>query len=162
MAKVKMVLGWCIPMALIIVALMAPAVAQAGTLQIWPDQLKIENPVPVTGYNQNHLRVGNGGFSAPLKLPVGTRITKVTYYHLGLSSGAYTYIYIARVKMGNGSEDVWAQSSEDSTGTIIPVDVPLSVDPIGDPIIRPGYRYYVIVNANDASAIFGVKINYRE
>ena len=64
--------------------------------------------------------------------------------------------------MGGVPEDVMLQNAGDSTGEIIPVNVPLSVDPIGDPIIRPGYRYYVIVNANDASAIFGVKINYRE
>ena len=159
MAKVKMVLSWCIPMVLITVALMTPAVAQAGSLQIWPDQLKPEEPV--TGYTQNYLQVSNGAFSAPLKLPVGARITKATYYHQGYG-GAFTYIYITRVKMGGVPEDVMLQTSEDSTGEIIPVNIPLSIDPIGDPIIRPGYRYYVSVNANDASYIWGVKINYQE
>jgi hypothetical protein len=160
MAKVKVVLNWWIPIVLITVALMVPTIAgAAGSLQIWPDQLKPEEPV--TGYIQNYLQVGNGAFSAPLKLPVGARITKATYYHQGYG-GAFTNIYITRVKMGGVPEDVMLQTSEDSTGEIIPVDVPISVDPIGDPIIRAGYRYYVQVNANDSSYIWGVKINYRE
>ena len=60
--------------------------------------------------------------------------------------------------MGGVPEDVMLQNAGDSTGEIIPVNVPLSVDPI----IGPGHRYYVSVNANDASYIWGVKINYQQ
>ena len=160
MGKVKMVLSWCIPMVLITVTLMAPAVAQAATMKIWPDQLKPE--LPNSGYYQNFFEVRNGTFFTPLALPVGARITKITYYHRGYS-GAASSLYIYRVKMGGIPEDVAMGASDDSTGEIIPVDVPISVDPPGDPIIRPGYRYYIHAELlNDSSCILGVKISYKE
>jgi hypothetical protein len=161
MAKVKMVLSWWIPMVLITVALMVPTIAgAAGSIKIWPDQLKPQEPS--SGYSQTFLEVCNGVFNTPLTPPVGARITKITYYHRGYS-GAFTALYIYRVKMGDVTEDVAMQVSDDSTGEIIPVDVPISVDPPGDPIIRPGYRYYIHAELlNDSSCILGVKISYKE
>ena len=160
MGKVTMVLSWCIPMVLIAVALMTPAVAQAGSIKIWPDQLRPAEPS--SGYYQDFFEIRNGVFNTPLTLPVGARITKITYYHRGYSGGS-TALYIYRVKMGSAPEDVAMQASDDSSGDIIPLDVPISVDPPGDPIIRPGYRYYIHAElANDSSCILGVKITYRE
>ena len=79
MAKVKMVLGWCIPMVLITVALLTPAVAQAKSLTIWPDQFK---PLePNSQHWQDVTMIANGYFYAPFTLPLGAKITKVIYYH---------------------------------------------------------------------------------
>jgi len=159
MAKVKMVLGWCIPMILITVALMTPVAAQAGSVKIWPDQLKPGMPWDGSspeGYYQNWGEVRNGLFFAPLNLPLGARITKVTYYHLGYPGGL-TAAYIERQKMGAYSESVADGGSIDDSGEIILVDVPV----VGDRIIRPGYRYYIIVRpANNLSFVKGVIINY--
>ena len=164
MAKVKMALGWCTPMVLVTVAFMMLAVAQAGaaSIKIWPYQLTPQRPWEggsSEGYYQNHFEVRNGIFFTPLKLPVGAKITKVTYYHRGYSGGA-TGVYIYRVKMGPGMEtqDVATGGSQDSTGEIIPVDLDLSW---GDPIIRSGYQYYVHVESNNnLGFILGIQINY--
>ena len=157
MAKVKMVLSWCIPMLLISVALMTPVVAQAGSIKIWPDQLK--PMVPSGPYQQTISIACNGTFYAPLNLPVGAKITKVTYYHYGEAAPAGTSLGIFRLKMGNAREQLAGEASTDSTAAIIPVDLPIT----GDLSIRAGYRYYVgIVSDNENSFFMGAKINYQQ
>ena len=146
MSKVRTVLAWCIPMVLIAVALMAPAIAQAGSIKIWPDQLK---PMEGNGeYEQSVHVVMNGAFTAPFTLPAGARITKITYYHYAETSPASTWLVIFRVKMGNMPEQLGSGTSTDFGGTIIPVEVELT----GDSVIRAGYRYSILVNASNANS----------
>ena len=102
-------------------------------------------------------RVVDGVFSAPLTLPAGRKIVKVTYYHFGTRS-PYSSLRIMRVKTGETPEKLGNESSTDAAGTPIPVDVPIT----GDPIIREGYRYNILVTVNSSSFFEGVKIVYRE
>ena len=154
MARAKMVLGWCIPMVMITVALLTPAGAQAKSLTIWPDQFK---PLePNSQHWQDVTMIANGYFYAPFTLPLGAKITKVIYYHEG--EEASTQVRIYRVKMGTQPESLAFGSSTDSTETIIPVDVVFD----GDPIIRAGYRYYIWVYSGSATWFHGAKITYRE
>ena len=158
MSMVKMVLNWCKSMVLNIVALIRPTTSQeAWSRRIWPDHLK---PVkPNNQYWQDVLMVHNNFFYAPLALPLGATITKVTYYHLGGTSRASTTVSIIRLKMGNLPETLGSQSSRDSTGEIIPVGVVLT----GDPMIRAEYRYYIWVESkNEDSYFMGAKINYQQ
>ena len=155
MSKLKMVLGWCIPVVLIAFALMTPAIAQAGSKTIWPDQLKCLEPS--SQYWQDVTMVANGYFYAPFTLPSGAKITKVIYYHSG-EIGSSTQVMIYRVRMGTQPGELAVGFSTDATETIIPVDVVFS----GDPIIRPGYRYYIWVYCGSATWFHGVKITYRE
>jgi hypothetical protein len=158
MAKVKMVSSWCILMLLLItVALMAPAIAEAKSITIWPDQLKPANPN--NDYWQDVSIVRGGSFYAPLKLPLGARITKITYYHLGMGSEAYTSLMILCTKMGDYPDPLGSESSTDTTEKVVAVEVVLS----SGAIIRAGYRYYVFVESlNYDSHFMGVKITYRE
>ena len=154
MARAKMVLGWCIPVVMITVGLLTPAVAQAKSLTIWPDQFK---PLePNSQHWQDVTMIANGYFYAPFTLPLGAKITKVIYYHEGEESSTQVRIY--RVKMGTQQEDLAYGSSADTTETIIPVEVVFS----GDPIIRAGYRYYIWVYSGTATWFHGAKITYRE
>ena len=154
MARTKMVLGWCIPVVMITVALLTPAVAEAKTITIWPDQFK---PLePNSQHWQDVTMIANGYFYAPFTLPLGAKITKVIYYHEG--EVASTQVRIYRVKMGTQQEDLAYGSSADTTETIIPVDVVFD----GDPIIRAGYRYYIWVYSGSATWFHGAKITYRE
>ena len=158
MAKVKPILGWCIPIVLIAVALMFPAIAQAGSIKIWPDQLK---PVrPNSDIYQDGSMVTTGYFYAFFTLPIGSRITKVTYYYEGVGSTPATYLEFFRIKMGNRPELLGAEQSTGSTsGQVIPVDVPVT----GDSVIRKGYRYYVRPYSSSFQSYFmGVKIDYLE
>ena len=102
-------------------------------------------------------RVIDGVFSAPVTLPVGRKLVKVTYYHAGTRS-PYSSLRIMRVKRGETPENIGNESSTDATGTPIPVEVPIT----GDPIIRGAYRYYILVSVNPSSFFDGVKIVYRE
>ena len=154
MKKVKMVLNWCIPVVMITVALLTPAVAEAKTITIWPDQFK---PLePNSQHWQDVTMIANGYFYAPFTLPLGAKITKVIYYHR--AEEASTQVRIYRVKMGTQQEDLAYGSSADTTETIIPVEVVFS----GDPIIKTGYRYYIWVYSGTATWFHGAKITYRE
>ena len=154
MPRAKMVLGWCIPVVMITVALLTPAVAQAKSLTIWPDQFK---PLePNSQHWQDVTMIANGYFYAPFTLPLGAKITKVIYYHR--AEEASTQVRIYRVKMGTQPESLASGSSADSTETIIPVEVVFS----GDPIIRAGYRYYIWVYSGSATWFLGAKITYQE
>jgi hypothetical protein len=102
-------------------------------------------------------RVVDGVFSAPVTLPVGRKILTVTYYHAGTRS-PYSSLRIMRARWGETPEKLGNESSTDVTGTPIPVDVPIT----GDPIIRGAYRYYVLVSVNPSSIFHGVRIVYRD
>ena len=146
-------------MLLITVALMTPAIAEAASIKIWPDQLK-----PTwsnSDYYQDVTNARNGTFTAPISLPAGARLSKITYYHWGNDRvpPAMTYLIFFRIKMGNESEELGIGSSQDSTGEIIPVDVQLT----GDLIIRAGYRYYIEAYSGYPESYFlGVKIDYQK
>ncbi len=102
-------------------------------------------------------RVVDGVFSAPVTLPVGRKIVNVTYYPIGTLS-PYSNLRIMRAKMGEAPENLGNKSSTDAAGALIPVDVPIT----GDPIIRGGYRYYLLVSVNSSSSLEKVKIVYQE
>jgi len=155
MARAKMVLSWCIPLVLITVALMTPAVAEAKSIKVWPDQLRPLSPN--NPYSQAPTNVSNGTFYAPFTLSVGAKITKVTYYHFGEESPSTT-VTIHRAKMESPPDQLASGSSTDSTEKIIPVDVVFT----DDPIIRAGYRYYIWVTCSGACWFHGVKITYQE
>ena len=102
-------------------------------------------------------RVVDGIFSAPVTLPEGRKIVKVIYYHGGTRS-AYSSLRIMRVKTGEMPEKLGNKSSTDAGGTPIPVDVPIT----GDPIVRGEYRYFILVSVNSFSFVERVTIVYRE
>jgi hypothetical protein len=162
MAKMKMVLNWWIPIVLIIVVLMTPAIGQAKSIKIWPDQLKPYMPWvggSPEGYYQDPIELRNGNFGSPLNLPVGSRITKGTAYLQGYD-GQVSQVTIYRVKMEAFTLEPIAEGySDDSTGDVLPIDVVI----IYDPIIRAGYRYFVQVFTPNYMNIFrGMKISYQE
>jgi hypothetical protein len=159
MAKVKMVLSWWIPIVLITVVLMTPVIGQAKAIKIWPDQLIPDKPIGE--YYQSHVELRNGNFEFTLNLPLGARITKVTAYLQGYD-GQVSQVTIYRVKMEAYYETFGSIAegySDDSTGDVLPIDVVIS----GDPIIRAGYRYFVLVfTPNDMNIFRGMKITYQE
>ncbi len=101
--------------------------------------------------------VVKGVFSAPLTLSVGRKMVEVTYYHIGMLS-PYSSLRIMRTKTGEAPEKLGNQFSTNAAGTPIPVDVPIT----GDPTIRKGYRYYLLVSVNSSSSFERVKVVYQE
>ena len=159
MKKIKMLLNCCIPIVLITVTLMTPAITQAGSIKIRPDQLILARPNANVQPFQAVSNVSDGYFYSPLILPVGAKIIKVTYYHVGFGNPVATSGWIYRNKFASLSDALANGSSTDATTAVIPVDVPL----IGDPIIRKGYQYMILLySANFSSSILGAKIDYQE
>jgi len=149
----KAMMNFRIP--LVFAVLMIPAVVEAESINVWPDQLKPVNPT--VAYMQSVDEARNGLFYAPIYLRVGAKIVKVTYYHLGARSPALTAAKLMRVKMGEVPQKLADKSSSDSTGEIIPVDVPIT----GESVVKPDYRYYLsIESSNDNSFFMGAKVTY--
>ena len=157
MRKVKMVLNLCILMVVSIIALGIPAIVEAGSIKIWPDQLKPATPHFAYEQTRYYVRGGTTFFS-PLTLPLGVQIVKITYYHSGGTSPAKTTFVLYRGQFAKKPETVGTQSSTDSSNAIIPVDVPIA----GDPVIKAGYRYMIWVQVQNSSSCFwGAKIDYQ-
>ncbi len=102
-------------------------------------------------------RVGTGLFSAPVPLPAGRKLVKVTYYHGGMWS-PYSSLRILRVKAGQTPEKLGNESSTDAVAKPIPVHVRIT----GDPIVREEYRYFVLVSVSPSSSFERVTIVYGE
>ncbi len=102
-------------------------------------------------------RIGEGVFSAPVALPVGRKIVKITYSHVGTCS-PYSSLRIMRVKTGANPEILGNKFSTDLAGKPNPVQVPIK----GDPIVRGAYRYFILVSVNSSSFFERVNIDYQE
>jgi hypothetical protein len=161
MAKVKMVLSWWIPVVLIALVLMTPVIGEAKSIKIWPDQLIPGKPLANGEYYQDHFELRNANFYFTLNLPVGARITKVTAYLQGYD-GQASLVTIWRVKMEAYEDSLLAVAdgySNDSSGAVIPTEIPI----VGDSIIRGGNRYFVqIFTPNELNIFRGMKITYQE
>lgn len=155
MARMKMVLVMTIGM-MALVALIMPVQCDAGSIKIWPDQVR--PMAPNAAYGQSVDRALNGVFFAAITPPVGARIVKVTYYHAGAGSPVSTELQLLRTKIGMGPEILAYQSSTDATGDSITVDVPIT----GDPVVKTGYRYYLHIRSSNENSLFmGAKIVYQ-
>jgi hypothetical protein len=162
MAKVKMVLSWCIPVVLVSAALLTPIIAQAGSVKIWPDQLKATDPGCAYYQDATSLAAESCDFTAPVNLPVGARITKITLYRI-LYPSATTSLSLERIKMGNLSNTLAeGEGSTNVEGEVEVVDVPFTVEPPSDPVVRAGYRYYIHVWTSGWAQFRGAKIDYRQ
>ncbi len=102
-------------------------------------------------------RIFGGFLSASVTLPVGSKIVKVTYKHVGTGS-PFSSLRIIRVKKGETPEKLGKGASTDATGKRISINVPIT----GDPIIKSAYRYYILVSISWTGYFEGVKIIYRE
>jgi hypothetical protein len=63
--------------------------------------------------------------------------------------------------MGNTPEELAFQYST-NVGDIEAVNVPFSVDPPADRVIRAGYRYYIEVTSTGWAIFWGAKIDYQQ
>jgi hypothetical protein len=136
-----------------------PQLVEARVFNIWPDRLQ---PTQSDyGYRRQLDFVsglnGNCFFTAEVKLPVGTTITRLQYFHRGFTN-ANTSVVLFRVKMGQVEQLMTFATSTQSDGSIVPVNDPGAV---GNPLVAAGYRYYVrVFCANENSTVRGVRVFY--
>lgn len=111
------------------------------------------DPINITGTH------GISQFYKVVTLPVGSTITKLTYYHNGVGTSPFTSVQLMRIKMGGTYEELVNVTSEkDTAGGVIPVTVAVKANNK----VSKGYTYFVFAICRGAtSGIHGIKINYR-
>jgi hypothetical protein len=142
------------------------APALAGVKTYAPEKFQV-----TTGQDtwaKQPLGLQNGVFWTPVKLRVGSRITGLVFYHWGYSdSSSMTSVYLNRVKLGAAwpLEDILL-SGTDGTYAGMTVAVPPTEVTVTEPftqasdlVIRPGYRYYLLV-VSSSTTVSGVRVYY--
>jgi hypothetical protein len=143
-------------------ALLATGTAEARTKRIWPDQLQPMKPgetywvMPTLAMSSS----AGQGFWAPVSLPAGSRITSIVYYHAnfdGVSLGDTSEVTLYRTKMGVEPENLGEGSCGPlSSGTLVPV----TISSFTDPVIRAGYRYFLLAIPSANAGFGGIEIHY--
>ena len=154
----------------IVMGLLLPIVSQAATLKLWMDQFKkyeqFVDPTsssklvyvsPASVLRENGVTPQGWMGWAPVSLAAGRTITKVVYYHKGSASACTLY----RVAMGSEAEELAGFVASSSSGWEKKTLNPKSG---ADLVVRPGYRYYVVVQVSITgswAAVGGVKVKYQ-
>ena len=155
--------------AVAVVMMVSPEAAKAGELKFWMDAFKPDQ-LPLQGTSASLVSYQNpsgtslfslGGDKdawvgwVPVKLPVGTTIKSVVYYH-GSSSGSYTICQLRRVKFGKADLLLAGGASDAAAATT----VTLSAIDADKATIASGYRYYINISVPVGTSVRGVKITY--
>lgn len=94
-------------------------------------------------------------FYTRVKLPVGKKIKRLVYYHLG--NGGVTNVRLLEVKVGQQSTLLIDASSADNTGTVVTVPG----FPSWNVKVKAGYTYWLFAATSSANDIIkGVSIFY--
>lgn len=98
-------------------------------------------------------------FYKVVKLPLGSVITKVSYYHNGVGPSPQTSVSLERIKMGGVYEQLaLLRSDENTAGDAVAVEETA----IENSKVEKGYTYYVfVICSGTTSAIHGIKIHYQ-
>ncbi len=135
----------------------------AGVKKIKPNELKLQ--ISSHTYFQNVFYVSSASvndsaeFYSEVKLPKGKIVKKLTYYHLGTTSGPVsTWVSLYRNKFGEQPQMMAACFQDSIVGTVVKVED----ETIEHAKIQRGYSYSVVVNSgNSASLILGIAITYK-
>ena len=145
-----------------------PTAAAAGTKVIWPSKL-----VPA-GPGQPSIQSPNGAaskvppsipssgvtFYYKLRLPAGSRIRDLNYYHKGTGPSAFTDVFLARYKFGKDYAVIAGGGKSDGSNAFILVDG--SINPAADTRVLPQFEYVVVAfSANNQSIVGPIKVRYR-
>ncbi len=134
----------------------------AKVLNIRPDQL-----IPRfsdTSYRRDPISISSASvevsqFYKVIKLPVGSMVSKLTYYHNGVGTSPNTSVYLERIKIGGVYEQIFRLNSVENTG-----GAPVAVEEklIDKHKVEKGYTYYVfVICSGSISSVHGITIKYQ-
>lgn len=149
-----------------------PCAAHAAVKTVVPERF-----VPILATESaaiNPLAITSGGalsaaFTAPVKLPVGAKVTKLQYYHWGNGVGS-TSVILYRTKIGQPFNPITDGTLlRVTSAAVAPVSSPPQIvstifpaNAESDLIVRPGYRYFLVAScSNNGNWINGVKVFYK-
>ncbi len=137
-----------------------PDPAEARVKTIWPDEFILRHSCE---YRQrpNFFKSADTRSCkawAPLNIKIGKRITKIVYKHMGNDSTTSTSVMLVRLKYGDDEEVMATASSTDGSG----ININVETADIDYPVVKRGYRYYLLINSNNKySEIKGIKVFYQ-
>jgi hypothetical protein len=153
---------------LALVLVVVPACLEAATLKIWPQDLR--NARQQFPGNGTVLQIPDGTMAmdepslehyfawAPIILPVGARISKVTCYYRALSAtGAELMCYVYRRAWGKTHEDIYHVIVGGASNEYTPHDLGWFG---GDQTVHAGYVHYLLVLVKKPASFGGLKITY--
>jgi hypothetical protein len=159
---------WCLVLVLILL-LAAPPGALAAKKTIKPLQFKLLTNPASQVYWQTPVSIGadatsvSTGFIAPLKLPVGAKITGLKYWHTGNAPGTICSIYYADESTDWNNEVLVIQADSDATTPpFSPVEVDGTLQAGVDNVVRKGRKYMVTLMAWSNSFVWGVEVTYKK
>lgn len=151
------------------VVVLVPSFAEAGMKTILPSEMVPRKSLTDFIATPSFLSLSEvaavvAGFSAPVQLPVGSTITKVTLFFRG-SGTDQTWLYLRRVRLAAGSPDDQASALAqainltDSTGDVVAVD--LTFESGAGRKVQRGWTYYLYLQLQGSSTFSGAKIYYK-
>ena len=150
--------------ALAIIAVLAAAVgispAAAADIAVWPDQVIPTSANGFVSYATKFYTTNAGGnYYAPLELPVGATITRLTLYRSTFSGAAQTLVALTRMKIGQAGENLAMVDITEANNAI----TPHSTASVTTPAVEAGYRYFLMFytyNTTGTGVIHGAKVRY--
>jgi hypothetical protein len=159
--------GFAAALGLVVMVVLPAGEAVGRVRSVWPGAFRLSmNPgaadwyLQTDGYIQNEAVSGLTAapvFFAPLKLPVGSRMTAVKVS--GIALGGDIQVYLGRRKIGANEEGLLFDT--------------LTADAVGDwrfealsflggadRKIRPGYKYFIAVTVNRGTKFGGLQVSY--
>jgi hypothetical protein len=145
-----------------------PHLVEAGTIRIWPDQLRpqsgfllsvadMENRYSFHGYVITGAHDNDCYLFAPVDLPAGTTVTKLKGYMQGINDTPITSVTLYRIRIGNIREEMARVQHSEKSGIVTVTD-----NTVDYASVKVVYRYYIEVYVRDqSSGFYGAKIIYK-
>ncbi len=156
--------------ALVAAFVLAPVSGKAGIRVIAPEHLqpvtRESEAFEISTWRATSDDATEAYFQAPVNLPRGVRIRKMTLYSWG-SVSSTRRVYLYRVRTGEPAERLMAATTQEDRSQlgeapVATVATPLPAVPSGAFRVRRGYRYYVQLYVSSYNGqIQGVTVNYR-
>jgi hypothetical protein len=145
------------------VTALLPQPVDAASKTYWPDKFQTFKNCGDRGPSWFSSAI-NGwcGAYVNVKLPLGAKITKISYLHRAFDPSAQTNIGLHRVQYGSIGDPMASVGSLGyavNDGTIESIET----TNITKKTITKGYRYYITINSNATdSYVRGIKVFYRK
>jgi hypothetical protein len=162
MLSLCVVAAWCVT------ALLLPAAAGAGVKSFTPEDFRALDPsaesyfiVPAYASSDD---LSNAYFWAPVKLPVGVRIKKLTLLSWG-GGNPHSSVKLIRTRTGKQPLTLMQVIDNIVNTQTSPPTVTSTKTPFTSPedlVVRKGYRYHLeFRSAHHASYIHAARVRYR-
>jgi len=149
-----------------------PGAALAGTVTVVPEKfapINVTDSAAIDPWAITSGDVSSATFTTNVRLPVGTTVKKLLYYHWGNGS-ATTRVQLYRTKMGQAFDPAGGDLlMQVMSAASVPINVPPQIvsttagaTGASDLVVRPGYRYFLVAScSNSGGWINAVRVSFK-